>query len=543
MKTPMTLTSSAAKPATYPTWIYDGSTIDDPFGYGERAVNFIRNLRHPKSKGPFRLDPWQERIVRRIYGPRHPDETRIVKTVFLMVGRGARKTSLGAVLTLLHLIGPEKVAGGQIVCAAADQKQATIAFDESASILRQDRRLNGLAKISDHFKRMKHGNGTKLEAVSADGATSHGRTPTFVLADEIHVWRNRSLHEALRTGLVKTAGSLQVITTTAGRGQTNIGFEAYDYARKIAIGEIDDPATLPIIFECAPDCDWQDETQWHLANPGLQYGYPDIAGLRQLAREAQNRPGERESFRQLNLNIWLDGLADPWLEMPIYDEGGIVPIDYEGRAGEAAWLGVDLASTGDLTAVVAALRDPDGGFSLIPYVFAPEASLRRRQDRGEAPYSTWASDGHLIATPGEVTDWGVVEDKIRELCAHFDVKEIAFDPWSAQQMMTSLDEDGFPVVEHRQGFVSMTAPMKAFERAVLSRKVRHGGHPVLRWNVSNVVADRDPADNLKPNKSKSKEKIDAAVAAIMALGRAEIGETNTSIYADATRRPHGLLSL
>ena len=173
----MTSTSSAAKPATYPIWIYDGSTIEDTFGDGECAVNFIRNLRHPKSKGPMRLDLWQERIVRRIYDP-GTQTARASSDRFHTVGRGARKTSLGAVLTLLHLIGPEKIAGGQIINAACDQKQATIAFDEAASILREDRRLKGPRQDpATDYKRMKHGNGTKFEAVSADGATSHGKTP------------------------------------------------------------------------------------------------------------------------------------------------------------------------------------------------------------------------------------------------------------------------------------------------------------------------------------------------------------------------------
>ena len=206
---------------TYPSWIEDGSPIPDPFGYGERAVNFLKHLRHPKSKArgrAFQLDPWAERIIRRVYGPRHEDGTRIVKTVFLMVPRGNRKTSIGAALTLLHTIGPEREPGGQIVCAAADQKQARIAFEEAAGIIRQDKRLEKIAEIADYRNRIRNvTNDAWLEAISADGATQHGRTPAFVLVDELHAHKKRDLWEALKTGLVKTPGSLCFIITTAGR--------------------------------------------------------------------------------------------------------------------------------------------------------------------------------------------------------------------------------------------------------------------------------------------------------------------------------------
>lgn len=121
---------------TYPEWVFDDTPIADPLGYGERAVTFLRNLRHPKAPGKrFKLDRWQERIVRAIYGPRHPDGTRIVKSAVLLLPRGNRKTSLSAALALLHLVGPEKVPGGEVLSAASYQKQAKLSFDEAFGIV------------------------------------------------------------------------------------------------------------------------------------------------------------------------------------------------------------------------------------------------------------------------------------------------------------------------------------------------------------------------------------------------------------------------
>lgn len=529
---------------TYPAWIFDGSEIPDPFGYGERAVNFLKNLRHPKSKAirhAFQLDPWFERVIRRIYGPRHADGTRIVKTVFMMVPRGNRKTTIGAALTLLHTIGPEREPAGQVIASAADQKQARIAFEEAANVIRQDKRLEKRIEILDYRNRIKNKtNGAWLEAISADGATQHGRTPTFVLCDELHAWKKRDLWEALKTGLVKTAGSLCVIITTAGRGHENVAFEQYDYARRVALGEIEDPATLPILFEAPRDCDWRDESIWHLVNPGLAHGYPDLEGLRQLAREAENKPAERESFRQLHLNIWLDHSADPFVDMAVYDKGN-EPVDLAALEGRPCWLAVDLSSVHDLTAIIAAWRDDEDGFIVHPWFFCPADNLRAKAERDSVPYPLWAEQGFIIPTPGNVIDYRTVESTIRDLCQRFDVREIAFDPHMAQQVMGPLNDDGFPVVAMRQGWVTMAPAIKELERAIVGGKFRHGGHPILRWNFDNIAVETDKAGNKSFHKGKSRDRIDGAVASAMAVARAAAAEDTRSIYHDISARPEGLL--
>lgn len=531
---------------THPTWVFDSSEIPDPFGYGERAVRFLRALKHPKNPArgnPFQLDRWQERIVRRIYGPRHEDGTRIVRTVVLLLPRGNRKTSLAAALALLHTIGPERHPGGEVISAAADRKQARLAYAEALGIVRAHKTIAKAVTIQDYRNRLTYPSaGSFYESISSDAGTQHGRTPVFVLADELHAWPKRDLWDALRSGLPKTRGSLLVIATTAGRGQENIAFELVNYARKAAKGEIDDPATLPILFEADRDCDWRDERVWHEVNPGLTCNppYPDIDGLRQLAREAENRPGDREAFRQLHLNIWLDHSSDPFVDMGIYDQGS-APIDLEALAGQPAWLGVDLSSNGDLTCIVAAWRDGDGGYIVHPWFFCPADNLRRRADHDGVPYPQWAEEGFIQATPGNVVDFRAVEDKIRELAERFDVREIAFDPHMGRVMMASLNEDGYPVVEFRQGWVSMAPAIKELERAIIGGKFQHSGHPVLRWNFDNIACVEDSAGNRSFNKGRSRDRIDGAVACAMAVGRAFAGDDCRSIYADISERPDGLL--
>ncbi|MFQ6181646.1 terminase large subunit [Sinorhizobium meliloti] len=527
----------------FPQWIYDDSPIADPFGYGERAVEFLRRLRHPKSTLPghrFVLDPWQERIIRAIFGPCDEHGRRLVRTVFLMLPRGARKTSLSSAISLLMTIGPEHTPAGESVFAASDRTQAGIGFREAADIIRADKRLVAATKIHDAFNAPKQvvykRDNAVLKTVSSDGGAQHGGTPQFVLADELHIWKGRDLWEALRTGLSKTPGSLLVIATTAGRGQQNLAHDTFEYARKVASGEIEDPSFLPVLFEPAPDADWRDEAVWHAVNPGLSCNppYPDIEGLRAMAREAEARPAEREAFRQFHLNCWLDHSTSPFVDMATWDEGAEA-IDLNELAGEPCWLGVDLSSSGDLTVIVAAWRDGDGGYTTVPWFFCPAENLRQRQEAAGAPYVRWAAEGFITATEGNVVDFRAVEAKIREICAEYDVQEIAFDPALARVVLNNLQDDGLPAVEMRQGSLTMMPAIAELERAVVGRKLKHGGHPVLRFCVANTeVETNSHGHKVRLKKGKRWLSIDGTVASAMAVLRASLGDSagSGSIYDD-----------
>lgn len=532
-----------------PSWISDGSEIPDPLGYGERAVKFLRALKHPKNpaKGhPFQLDPWQERIIRRIYGPRNEDGTRIVRRVVLVLPRGNRKTSLCAALVLLHLVGPERLPGGLVVSAAAAHEQARQLFREAALIVENDPRLWKHLKVRDYtsaitFRKQQ----SRYVAVASDGRAQHGMTPNVVIADELHAWKGTAGREqwaALDSALVKVPNTLSIIATTSGRGQDNLAWEKVEHAIKVQKGEVDDPATLPVVFMAEKDDDWRDEALWHAVNPGMKYGYPNLPSYRDKAQKAATSVSEREEFQQLNLNFWLDRSTSPFVDMAVYDQGA-APIDMDALTGAPCWLGVDLGITDDLTAVVAAFRDPevDGGYIVAPHFFTPRDNVDKRTATSGFPYRRHVDDGAIVATPGNVTDFAAVEAKIRDLCTRYDVQEIAFDPAYGAQMMQSLEADGFPVVAFRQGWFSMAPAVRELERAIIAGRFRHGGHPVLRWNFANIAVETDKAGNRFFNKSKSTEKIDGAVAATMAVSRASIGNTGTSIYNDPTARPNGLI--
>lgn len=525
--------------STFPHWINETDPIADPTGKGDRAVRFLRALRHPNSTesgGSFQLYPWQERLVRRIYSPRHPDGSRVVKTVFLMLPRGGRKTSLAAALSLLHLFGPESRPAGQIVFAACDREQASIGFREAANIIREDKRLLKAVRIRDAFNSKKQitctRNSSTLTALASDGGAAHGLTPSFTLIDEVHAWKGRDLWEAIKSGQAKVNDSLMVICTTAGRGSEGLASQLYDYARRVASGEIVNDEFLPVLFQAEAGDDWQDEATWFKANPGLKDGFPSLSGLRALAKEAEGNPAELASFKQFNLNIWQANSRDPLFDLDAYDARQLED-DEEDLEALPAYVGVDMSLSGDLTAVSIAFRHDDGQITLRSRLFVPEEGLKARGDRDGVDYVQHAAADRLTLCPGPIIDASMVEDHIRELCARYDVEQIAFDPHLARVTMQHLHDDGLPVVELRQAPLTMGVAAGDLERTVNGRLIRHDGDPLLRHHFENVVVSRHPVTGLvRMHKAREAARIDAAVASAMAVSRAVQAVSTKSRYED-----------
>lgn len=528
--------------SAFPHWIYDGSSIPDPFGYGQDAVDFIRALKHPASTAPknaFQLfDPF-ERMTRAIYGPRDANGRRIVKTAFLMFGRGNRKTSHAAAWALLHLIGPEAVPAGQVIFAACDREQASIGFKEAAGIVRKDRRLVGATKINEGFNAAKQitnlRNGATLKAISSDGKAQHGTTPAFVLVDEIHAWKGRDLWEAIDSGMVKADDPLMIICTTAGRGQDNIGFELYDYAYKVATGEIDDPSFLPILFQAEPGDDWRDEETWLKANPGLSFGFPNIEGLRKAARVAENSPPARYQFQQFNLNIWQAASRDPLFDMAVWDAGRDPNFDLAELEGLPCWLGVDLSRSGDLTAIVGAWRHDDGRISVHPWFFLPSEGLEEKARLEQMPYLRWRDEGLLNVIDVLAIEPDTIADAIINLCGTYDVREVVFDPSLAGPLMAKLMDHGIMVTQQPQRPTYMHGPICDLERVVNGRRVRHGAHPILRNHLESVVVKRSTnASELTTmhKGTRHSNHIDGAIASALAVFRAAANDNRRSIFDD-----------
>ncbi|MCO5156108.1 MAG: terminase large subunit [Aquamicrobium sp.] len=517
-----------------PEWLFDDSPLPDPHGYGQRAVDFLRWMNHPKTQsGKFELDRWKERLIRKIYGTTREDGTRQYRTVWLQAGRGSHKTSLGAGAELLHLAGPERVPSGNIYSAANSQKQSALIHREMAGIIRSTPWLKKRITIQNTLKRCHFRDDDVIyEAMSADASNAHGLSPLLTVVDEYHEFRTTDLMDAIRSGQNKLRNTLLLIATTAGAGRDTPAYDFYAYAKDVAADPSIDPTFLPVIFEAAPEDDWQDEAIWHEVNPGLEFGYPDLESMRNYAREAAHRPSQRDAFRRLHLGVWLEQNESPWLDMAVYDEGAR---DFDSAALREApcFLGVDLGFTEDLSAIVAAFPRQDGRLIVVPYIYAAEDTLAQRQEQDGQPWLEWRDDGHLLTTPGRSIDLDVIEAKIRELCEAHDVREIAIDRFGAFGIRKRLEEDGLPIFEHGQSFGHMGPAIKAVERLVLEGRLIHGGHPVLRNHFANAHLRADDMGNQRFQKGRDRaRKVDGAIAAVMAAGRADAAVEAGSIFDD-----------
>jgi phage terminase large subunit-like protein len=194
--------------------------------------------------------------------------------------------------------------------------------------------------------------------------------------------------------------------------------------------------------------------------------------------------------------------------------------DYQAQLiGRRCYVGLDLSTTTDLTAAVAVFPDDDGpGFNVLPSFFVPKERIKARAQRDRVPYDDWERRGYLIATPGQTVNYEQVRNHLQDWRDVYDLRIVAFDPWNATDLVSRLENvDGFICVKIRQGKASLSAPSKALEKAVLERTLRHDGHPILRWNISNAAVDTDNAGNIQPSKAKSTERIDGVYALVMAI--------------------------
>ena len=253
---------------------------------------------------------------------------------------------------------------------------------------------------------------------------------------------------------------------------------------------------------------------WHKANPALG-DFRSLEEMQILAARAKEIPAQENNFRRLYLNQWTEQ-ASRWLPMPAWDACR-APVDPATLAGRRCYVGMDLSTTTDLTALVAVFPD-DTGFDVLPQFFVPAERIVERGRRDHVPYDDWARLGLLTATPGAVVDYDAIRRHLQTWAATFSLQLVAFDPWNATDLVTRLQQqDGLTCVAMRQGFASLSAPTKSLEKAILGGRLRHDGHPVLRWNISNAAVESDPAGNLKPSKTKSTERIDGVVALVMAV--------------------------
>jgi len=509
-----------------PTSRYDKRRAD-------RAVGFIQSLKHTKSiwsGKPFILFPWQEQIIRDLFGTIKANGYRQFNTAFIEICKKAGKSELAAAVAL-YMLCADQEEGAEVYSCANDRQQAGIVYGVARDIVLQSPVLLERIKIIESQKRLVYMPTRSIyQALSSDVASKYGYNVHACIFDELLGQPNRRLYDVMTKGSgAARKQPLNFVITTAGSDRASICYEVHAKAMDLLEGRKSDPTFYPVVY-CAPEtADWTDPEVWKKANPSLGRTV-DMEYYLARCQSAKENPAEEMQFRQFHLCQWTN-TSVRWMPMDKWDEcGGVVDVtELEGRA---CYAGLDLSSTTDLTALVLVFppEAEDEPYAVYPFFWLPDETLSLRMRRDHVMYDVWEKQGFIQTTEGNVVHYGFIEQFIVQLGERYNIREIAYDRWNATMMVQALEDDGFTMVPFGQGFKDMSPPTKELMRIVLERKLNHGGHPVLRWNMDNVFVRTDPAGNLKIDKEKSTEKVDGAVALVMALDRALKNLNTGSVY-------------
>lgn len=460
---------------------------------------------------------WQKEMLQQLFGWKRRDGSRRFRETYEQIARKNGKSETCAGEAAYGAFGDNEPSA-DVYCAATDREQAAIVYDACKSMVQTSPELNRYAKC---FRRTISIEKTKssIKVLSADAPSKHGFNSHFNIIDELHAHRTRELYDILKTGTSARRQPLTIIITTAGYDQESICFEKYTYAKKILNNTIYDDAFYALIFEPGEGDDWSDPITWAKANPNLgvckKFEY-----MLDAFRTARENPAEENTFRRLELNQWVQQFSR-WINLDLWDaQGGkINEIELLGRP---CYGGLDLASVSDLCAWILVFKNDDESIDILPRFWCPKRRLYAQNNKYRDQYQTWARDGYLTATDGDAVDYGFIKKQIIEDASRFNLQSFNVDRLFqgydlAMQLADELGQER--VLTMGMGFISFATPMKEFEKLLLNKKIRHGGHPVLRWMADNVAVRTDPAGNLKPDKENSQGKIDGIVALIMAIDR------------------------
>lgn len=517
----------------------------------DHVLNFFRNLKHTKGKWegvPFTLLPWQIQGLSDVFGTLRESGYRQYNTAYFEVPKKMGKSEAGAGVALYCLTADGEWSAEVYGCAA-DRGQASIIFDVAVAMVDQNPVLKKNIKPILSQKRLVYQPTRSFyQVLSAEAYSKHGLNPHAVIFDELHAQPNRALYDVMTDGSGDARTQpLFFFVSTAGNDpdRNSIGWEVHQLAVDVLTGVKQDPTFYSMIYgidrdnnriwtgrdyERVKEIDWTDRGLWRKVNPSIDHTV-SMEKVEDQFRRAEGNLAKEKNFRWLRLNSWEKIKTSKWLGLDFWDlcKG---KVDAARLKGRPCYGGLDLSSKIDLTAFVL-LFPPDDintKWVVIPRFWLPEDNIQERVEKDKVNYDIWAQQGYIRTTPGNVIDYDFIEQEIVDLRDMFDVQEIGYDPWNAMQTAIRMEDAGLTMLEARQGYKTMSPAMKEIEQLVRGKKLLHGGHPVLRWNVGNVEVKTDENDNIRPVKGPKIERIDGLVALINAMARAMVHTDQTSVY-------------
>jgi len=511
---------------------------DQPFYFdawhGNDICDFAELLPHVEGKWAtptISLEPWQVFGLVVIFGwRRSADGGRRFSKVYFEVARKNAKSTLAAVVSLYCFCREEEPAP-YVFIGATTGAQAQKVFHPVRMMAQKTPALIEAFGLKVWSKSVTEPGGGYIQTINSKGSTNDGHNPHLGVLDELHAHSDRALYDVIDSAFGARKNPLLWVITTAGFDTEGVCYEQRTFVAKVLEGVVEAEHYFGIIFTLDDGDDEFDPGVWIKANPNLGVSV-QLANMQAAATEAKAQPGKLAEFKTKRLNVWTTAKSAHVNIIKWRECSG--PVDLEALRSTPCFAGIDLASVSDLTSLRLVWRI-NGRLLTWGTRYLPESAVDPRTTKNSVPYGRWTKQEFMgrpliTVTPGDVTDYAWIEKDVRWALDTFRIEAIGYDPWNAQDLVNRLMDSGAPMIEVRQGFASLTGPMKELDRLYLGGLLDHGGDEVLTWCASNVVARKDPNDNIAPWKSKSHEKIDDYAALLNALAVA--GNDGTSIYED-----------
>jgi phage terminase large subunit-like protein len=494
-------------------WYFDKKAAE----YNLAFCSFIKHSPDKRSWVVFEPEPWEAAIVYILFGWFKKDGTRRFNYAYIEIPKKNGKTTFAAFFANLLLFW-DKEEEAEVYCAATVEKQAKICFDKAKRMIEKSPSLAKRAKVLTNNISIQS-SGSKMEPLGRDSESMEGINPSGAIIDEYHVftWKNNVVFENIQSATVNRKQPLTIIITTAGRDKDLPCFEYRNLCIDILKGIKKQDDTFAIIYTLDAEDDWKDPEVWKKANPN--WGVSVLPNrFEDEFKGALNSRTKEVSFKTKNLNLWVDA-PEVWIPDEKW-QSCTHGLKYEDLKGLPCYVGIDLASHVDINALALFFPDVKGFPALRVYFWIPEDKIKEKEDRVD--YGLWVKQGHVYSTPGSIIDVDQQSEDILKILQEVRVMGLAYDPYMAHHgIIQNIMKGGFPVERldpYIQNIRNMSAPSKEFERLIMDGKLEHFNNPVMRWMLRNVVIISDTNDNIKPDKKRSREKIDGIIAAITAIG-------------------------
>jgi phage terminase large subunit-like protein len=496
----------------------------------QRALDFfaemLRHIEGGVAGEAFALEPWQQAVVANLFGWKRTDargrEVRRYRELFFYVPRKNGKTPLCAGIGL-YVFFCDDEAGQQGFITAKDKEQAGLLFRQMEGMVQQNGLLRERCRVyggnapNGMSRSFVKPDNSFLKVISGDGGGKHGGNSHLIIIDELHEQGDADLMTALQTSMTSENRKqpLMICLTTADFDRPSVCNDKYAYAKRVQADPSYDPAFLPVVYEADPADDPYSPATWRKCNPNLGVSVSE-AELARLARKAKDDPAFNVEFLRLHLDVRTQRLIENAISLTDWDAAAGAPVAADDiPAGVPCWAGLDLGWRDDFAALDLLFPDGEDGLAAVSFFWLPE---RTRRDLRAMPFREFVANGWVELTPGNTTDFRAIRERLDWARERFDLHTLCMDPSYARSEATELAEAGFPVEEFRQNKTTYSPPWKWLTAdGIRGKKLRHGGHPVMRWMAGNTAVEVNGTDGVMPVKKKSRDKIDGITARCMAL--------------------------